>query len=139
MPRTELSNDLANTVSAPLGARCRKCGYSIEYLPEKRCPECFTEFNLDDPTTFVVPNHHKEGFVPWCLLCLCILASAISIVSRDRNNYIWILGLALQSAVIIAAAHRMRRSRSIAAILYWLSLVIAVGAALYSWAVPRLH
>ncbi|MCC6681019.1 MAG: hypothetical protein IT445_08970 [Phycisphaeraceae bacterium] len=31
-----------------LGLCCRKCGYSLAYLQERRCPECGWSFTMDD-------------------------------------------------------------------------------------------
>ena len=139
MTDVDESNELEAQTTASLGARCRGCGYSIELLPESRCPECFTEFDLHDPTTFVLAERRTDGAVPWLLLCLCIGASALSVVSRGRMNRLWLLGSLLQAAVVVVASWRVRRSRSVVAVLYWISISIAVVTGLYSWAVPRLH
>jgi hypothetical protein len=33
----------------PDPTRCRKCGYLLQGLPEPRCPECGTRFDVDPP------------------------------------------------------------------------------------------
>jgi hypothetical protein len=37
-----------------LFGQCRVCGYSLKGLTERRCPECGTTFDPDDPRTMVV-------------------------------------------------------------------------------------
>jgi len=123
MAETGKSEDREGAFSLHVGAQCRSCGYSIEHLPERRCPECFTAFDLRDPTTFRLPGHRTEVALPWLLLCFCICASAFSVVVRDDNIYLWLLASVLQATVVVVACRRVRRSRSVAAGLYWLSLV----------------
>ena len=43
--------------------RCRTCYYVLENLPEPRCPECGTPFDLDDEQTYTI----KPPLVRWKL------------------------------------------------------------------------
>ena len=45
----------------PGPARCIRCQYILEGLPEARCPECGHAFNPDDPLTYTT----KTPFVWW--------------------------------------------------------------------------
>ncbi len=126
-------------LGVPQGARCRECGYLLVLLPESRCPECFTEFDADDPETFIVPDGGRVGLEPWLLLCFCLLVSAFSIAARDVSNLAWLVGSVFQGAVAVLAAIRLRRSCPNATVLYWLSLVVAVGAAMFAVMFPRLY
>ncbi len=45
----------------PGPARCIRCQYILEGLPEARCPECGQAFNPDDPLTYTT----KTPFVWW--------------------------------------------------------------------------
>ena len=53
--------------------RCRKCEYDLRDLPESRCPECGTEFDLTDPSTYV----SKESIDGKRLLTLALLVVAL--------------------------------------------------------------
>jgi hypothetical protein len=52
--------------------RCRKCSYVLENLPEPRCPECGTSFDLDDPQSYTIkpPIVRWRFWMPGLLLAL---------------------------------------------------------------------
>jgi len=46
-------------VNVPDTARCLRCGYLLRGLPERRCPECGTEFDPAEPETYADPARPK--------------------------------------------------------------------------------
>jgi len=58
------------------GMYCRKCGYNLLNLPERRCPECGQAFNPHDVTTFALYSHPRFVRI-WMHLPLVGVASVI--------------------------------------------------------------
>jgi len=43
--------------------RCRGCGYILDWLEVKRCPECFRGFDPDDPESYGPPPYRMRHIV----------------------------------------------------------------------------
>jgi len=66
-----------------LGLRCQKCGYNLAGLPEHRCPECGSPFNLDD--------HIPKGDFPPVIFLgkeVRLTPEVMEILKRARIPYI---------------------------------------------------
>lgn len=97
---------------------CATCGYLIEELPERRCPECGTGFDPSNPKTFLTGCRIGLQFDrgTWCLFVACIgfvlINGALTTIPGSRGpdfpDYRWIrdllvtIGLAIEALMCLA-------------------------------------
>jgi len=68
----------AETTDTPATWYCLGCGYIIDHLPEKRCPECGREFDLSDPETYWIrPTNARRDVVR------CGLKAALAFIAAS--------------------------------------------------------
>lgn len=91
--------------------RCRKCRYSIENLPEARCPECGAEFDFEDPATFVVDKQQGSA-VGWLVASVVAVASSYFLTqSRSWLGLIGILGLCVNAGALVRGLFALMEPR----------------------------
>lgn len=68
---------------------CRKCEYILNGLPENRCPECGTEYNPLDPSSFLRARRPKWWSIRWEVPAAagCALVVLAIIWSARRFGY----------------------------------------------------
>ena len=70
--------------SEPEGLRCPKCGYSLQALTERRCPECGEEFVITDREGYLAqhptPLLRKLCNAAWGVGVVLIILSWINVV-----------------------------------------------------------
>jgi len=61
-------------VAIPDPIFCRQCGYQLNYIESRQCPECGTAFDLSDPMSF---RRSAKPQWPWeALVALVLLVMA---------------------------------------------------------------
>lgn len=68
--------------------RCKSCDYSLENLPEHRCPECGRAFDPNDPQTWNMPGERQRkrarliGLIVLAALILFLIAAFIPVLQH---------------------------------------------------------
>ncbi len=131
-------------MSAEPTKRCIRCGYTLEHLPELRCPECGLEFDPRWPETYFAGQYAYPG---WQFLLLAVLTPLAALLfgvltSLLGSVFPWLIcafaTLALEVYVAARSGRELLKPRSLRERrICWLgALVISAGVLLLTCGWP---
>ncbi len=61
---------------------CRKCHYPLWDLPEPRCPECGTQYDPEDPGTFLLEQPSRfDQLAPKVFIILASISAVLALLA----------------------------------------------------------
>ena len=112
-PRKRTLHGVLRPLEGELYPRCAGCGYSLEGLPESRCPECGCEFDTANPATFELTPPLRRGiyWLPGVLLA----AAVVGVFAAGFWLLGWVvpglvLGVTVAAGAVLGYGTRLDRS-----------------------------
>ncbi len=93
-PRKRTLHGVLRPAEGELYPRCAGCDYSLEGLPESRCPECGREFDTANPATFELTPPYRF----WRYWCPGLMLGA-GIVATFGAIF-WLIGSLLAGVIL---------------------------------------